>query len=126
MNALGIGLAALAAFVLSFVFYAVAPAYPAATDSSEAAAKSLGPAQIIVEVLRNLATAALMAGLMMAAGWNGIGAGVLLGVALFTLPVVLLTGSVVHERVPLRTAATHALDWLIKLAAVGAIIGIFA
>lgn len=126
MIALGIGLAALAAFVLSFVFYAVAPAYPPATDSSEAAADRVGPAQVIVEVLRNLATAALVAGLLIAAGWSGIGAGVLLGLALFTLPVVLLTGSVVHEGVPVRTAATHLLDWLIKLAAIGAIAGTFA
>lgn len=126
MIALGIGLAALSAFVLSFFFYAVVPAHPAATDSSEAAAAGFGPAQIIVEVLRNIATAALVTGLMMAAGWHGIGAGVLLGLALFILPVVLLTGSVVHEKVPVRTAATHALDWLIKLAAVGAIVGIFA
>ena len=34
--------------------------------------------------------------------------------------------SVVHEGVPMRTAATHVLDWLIKHAAIGAIAGIFA
>ena len=62
---------------------------------------------------------------MVAAGWHGIGAGVLLGLALFTLPVVLLTRSVVHEGVPIRTAATRVLDWLIKLAVIGAIAGIF-
>ena len=96
---------------------------PAATDSSEATADGVGPAQIIVEVLRNLANAALVAGLMVAAGWHGIGAAVLLGLALSTRPVVLLTRSVVHEGVPIRTAATHVLDWLIKLAVIGAIAG---
>lgn len=99
---------------------------PAATYSSEATADRVGPAQIIVEVLRDLATAALVAGLIVAAGWFGIGAGALLGLALSTLPVVLLTRSVVHAGVPIRTAATHVLDWLIKLAVIRAIAGIFA
>jgi hypothetical protein len=33
---------------------------------------------------------------------------------------------VLWEHVPARTATTHALDWIIKLAAVGAVIGAFA
>jgi len=49
--------------------------------------------------------------------------GALLGAGLWTLPVVLLIGSVVHESTPSRSAALHAGDWLVKLVALGAIIG---
>jgi hypothetical protein len=39
-----------------------------------------------------------------------------LGLALWVaFPGVLLTGSVVHEKVPWRLAAIHAGDWLVKL-----------
>lgn len=38
-------------------------------------------------------------------------------------PVVLLSGSVVHEKVPWQLAAIHAGDWLIKLALVSTIVG---
>lgn len=30
-------------------------------------------------------------------------------------PVVLLVGSVIHEHLPMRIAAIHAVDWLVKL-----------
>ena len=46
------------------------------------------------------------------------------GVALWTgFPVVLWVGAVVHERTPVRLAAIHAGDWLLKLLAVGALLG---
>ena len=38
-------------------------------------------------------------------------------------PVVLLTGSVVHEKVPWRLAAIHAGDWLVKLLLVTLVVG---
>jgi len=40
-------------------------------------------------------------------------------------PVVLLAGSVFHERVPLLLAAIYARDWLLKLAAVAIIVTIW-
>jgi Domain of unknown function (DUF1905) len=49
--------------------------------------------------------------------------GLLLGLALTVLPIVLLAGSMLWEDVPARTAATHALDWIIKLVSIGAIVG---
>ncbi len=38
-------------------------------------------------------------------------------------PAVLLTGSVVWERVSPVTAAMHAGDWLLKLLLIGAVLG---
>jgi hypothetical protein len=38
-------------------------------------------------------------------------------------PVVLLSGSVFHEKVPWQLAAIHAGDWLVKLLLVSAVVG---
>ena len=83
-------------------------------------------AQLLVELLRNLAVAALVAGLLAAGDWSGLLAGVLVGLSLSIVPVVLLAGSVFHEGVPMRRAALHAGDWLIKLVAIGAVLGLFS
>ena len=77
-------------------------------------------------MLRSAVTATLTAGLLSATDSRGAVAGALLGAALWALPLVLLTGSVIWERVPVRTAAQHAADWLIKLVAIGSIVGAFA
>lgn len=39
-------------------------------------------------------------------------------------PVVLLTGSMIWERVPWQTAAIHAGDWLLKLLLVALAVGL--
>ena len=45
--------------------------------------------------------------------------------ALDRVPVILLLGSVVHEKVPWRLAALHAGDWLVKLLLIAVIVGIW-
>jgi hypothetical protein len=53
--------------------------------------------------------------------------GPLLAVAVLAwvgFPAVLLSGSVLHERVPWQLAAIHAGDWLLKLIAVTLIVGL--
>jgi hypothetical protein len=115
---MGIAVATVVAFVLSLGFYALVP--------TGAADEKPAPWQIGVELLRSALVAALITGLLRAAGWQGAPAGALLGLALWVLPVVLLTGSVIWERVPPRRAAPHAGDWLIKLVAIGAVTGAFA
>ncbi len=120
MIALGIGSAAVAAFIGSAVYYGVLPA-PAA---SEPAPQRPVAAQVLVELLRNLAVASLVAGLLAVADRNGLGDGAVLGLSLWTLPVVLLAGSVFHEGVPTRRAAFHAVDWLIKLVVIAGIVGL--
>ncbi len=67
--------------------------------------------------VRSAVVAGLLTGLLHAAGWDGPGTGVALGLALWSLPVVLLAGSVLWEGVHARAAALHSGDWLIKLAA---------
>ena len=116
---IGIVVATGVAFVLSFGFYALVPAGP---DEGGRPA----PWQIGVELLRGALTATLVSGLLTVAEWNGVTDGALLGLALWVLPLVLLAGSVTWERVPLRRAAPHAGDWLLKLVAIGAVVGAFA
>jgi hypothetical protein len=118
--ALGVVIATVAAFVVSAAYYGIAPA---PMPSEPVPQRAMG-ALVLVELLRNLAVAALIGGLLAAANWSGLVAGLLVGSSLSILPVVLLAGSVFHEGVLPRRAAVHALDWLIKLAAMGAILGL--
>ena len=121
MLVLGVLTATAAAFVISALYYGTMPA-----ASPELAPERPLGAQMVVELVRNLAVAGLVAGLVAAANWSGLGAGVLLGLSLGVLPVVLLAGSVFHEGVPTPRAALHTGDWLLKLVAIGAIVGLFA
>ena len=125
MIGIGILIATAVAFVISFAFYAVAPAASPSGDTPEASTQPRWW-QILIELLRSALVASLIAGLMGAAEWHGPLPGLLLGLALSVLPIVLLTGSVIWEQVPVRAAATHTIDWIIKLAAIGTIVGIFA
>lgn len=123
MVALGIGLAALAGFVLGGIYYAVTPAAPAVPG--HAAPSRPAPAQVFVELVRSAALAGVIAVLMIAAGFQGPVAGALLGAELWVLPIVLLAGSVFHEGTTVRAGLLHAGDWLIKLVAIGVIVGFF-
>lgn len=122
MVALGILMATAAALVISAIYYGAMPAAPLSEPERQRPVIT----QVVVEVLRNLVVAALVGGLLAAADWSGLGSGALLGLSLWTLPIVLLTGSVFHEGVSTRRAALHAGDWLIKLVAIGAIVGLFS
>ncbi len=126
MLLLGIVIAAVVAFILSSVYYIVAPkAPPASAERGSNRDARPKPWQIALELVRSAVVAGLLAGLLTAAGWSGPGAGALLGLALFALPLVLLAGSVQWEKVPVSTAALHAGDWLIKLVLIGVIVGLF-
>jgi hypothetical protein len=83
------------------------------------------PAWVLpVEFTRSATVATAVAVLADRTGATGPGDGVRLGLTLWTaFPVVLLTGSVVHERVPWQQAAIHAGDWLVKLLLVSAVVG---
>jgi hypothetical protein len=77
------------------------------------------------EVLRGLALAVVVLGLAAATGTDSGGGGLLLGLALWVgFPLVLWTGAVVHEGTPVRPAALHGGDWLLKLLALGLLAGL--
>ncbi|PRB18347.1 DUF1761 domain-containing protein [Microbacterium sp. MYb62] len=125
MIILAIVLATVVSFIASAALYAVPPvsALIARTSTPRPGLPVL--AQMASVVLRSLIVSCLVAGLMAAAGWHGAGTGSLLGLALCTLPFVLLMGGVVHENTALSAAAIHLLDWVLKLTIIGAIVGSF-
>jgi hypothetical protein len=77
-----------------------------------------------VELARSTAVATAVAVLADATGRRGTGAALRRGLGLWgAFPVVLLTGSVVHENVPWQQAAIHAGDWLVKLLLISLVVG---
>jgi hypothetical protein len=123
-------LAVVAATAASFAFSAILYAAPpvAAYTGRHSTPRPGVPlaVQMGAVVLRSLVAACLVAGLMRAGGWEGLGAGALLGLALGALPTAILSGAVVHEGVPVRLAAIHGLDWVVKLTLIGALVGLLA
>ena len=119
MVIIGTAAAALAAFLLGALYYAVAPS-PGGAQGPRRSALSI----VVVELARSTVVAALMAGLLTAADVDDPLGGGLLGLALWFLPVVLLTGSVFHEGTRPASADLHAGDWLLKLVAIGVMLGI--
>lgn len=114
--------ATLAAFVLGFVFYGVFGGQLAQVSAASSADRP--PWQVpVVEVVRALILAMVVAGVAALAEvdtWTG---GVVLGLVLWIgFPFVLWTGAMFHERTPLKLAAIHAGDWLVKLLAIGLIV----
>ncbi len=111
---------ALLAFVLGGAWYAVlrAPSADGGAPSRPAGLTAL------VEAARCLVLACVVSGLVRLVGADTWWLGALLGLALFVgFPLVLWSGAMWHERTPWRTAAVHAGDWLVKLLAVGALVG---
>jgi hypothetical protein len=77
-----------------------------------------------VELARSATVATAVAALCDGAGVRDRGAAVRLGLGLWAaFPAVLLSGSVVHEKVPWQQAAIHAGDWLIKLLLISLVVG---
>ena len=77
-----------------------------------------------MELARSATVATGVAVLARRTGVAGTGGALALGAGLWTaFPLVLLTGSVVHEKVPWQLAAIHGGDWLLKLLAVSAVVG---
>ena len=77
-----------------------------------------------VELACRTAVAAAVAALADRTRTQGAAEAARLGLELWgAFPVVLLTGLVVHEKVPWQQAAIHAGDWLVKLLLVSALVG---
>ena len=111
---------AVLAFVLGGAWYAVLGAPGAAGESPS---RPGGPTAL-VEAVRCGVLAGVVTALAVLTGADTWWQGLLLGALLFVgFPLVLWTGAVWHERTPLRTALVHGGDWLVKLLAVGALVG---
>ena len=116
-----IGVAAGASVMTSAAWYTAWSARLAALDDAYAG-EARPPAWMLpVELARNTTVATAVAVLARGSGTAGT---VRLGAGLWAaFPVVLLTGSVVHEKVPWQKAAIHGGDWLVKLLLIAGIVG---
>jgi Protein of unknown function (DUF1761) len=124
LNYLAIVAAAAAAFVISAAWYGVLGGQLATLHDAYVAARSPSARAAFIELARNLIVTAVVAGLAVQVRVDGWAEGAVLGLVLWIgFPVVVLAGSVYHERVPLKLAAIHAGDWLLKLIAISIIVG---
>jgi hypothetical protein len=122
----GIATAAVTAFVVSSVYYTlVTPIEQRAVGAAAVDRGRPGPAKVLTELVRTASTAAVFAWIADRADDLAVGDGVVLAlVAWVGFPVVLLTGSVIWEKVPPVTAAMHAVDWLLKLLLIAVVLGL--
>jgi len=115
--------AAALAFVLSGAYYAALGAQLARVSAADA---QMPPWKVAVELARNLVLAAVVAGLAVRGDIDEWSGGLLLGLALWlAFPLVLWTGALIHENTPVRLAAIHAGDWLLKLLAVAVLVSVW-
>jgi hypothetical protein len=116
MNWLAVVVTVVAVFVLSSVYYSVLG--HEAGDGGRPA-----PWQIGLELCRS-ALVTVMLAVLVSRMDLGLGGGLLLALAAWVaFPFVLLSGSVMWDKVPWRIAATHGGDWLLKLLVIGAVVG---
>lgn len=117
LNWIAIVVAAVAAFILSTVYYIVFAARMVDLRGGEADADGgMQPWKIGVQALRDVVLATVVASLIALVGVDDVGGAVALAVTLWIgFPVVLLTGSVIWENVSPALATIHAGDWLLKL-----------
>ncbi|MET8997951.1 DUF1761 domain-containing protein [Amycolatopsis sp. NPDC004169] len=114
-----------AAFVASAAWY-TAFGRVRARLSPAGAASGPSPWRMGAEFARTLVLVTAFALLTAAVGVDGIAGALGLALAVWAgFPAVILAGSVLHERVPVRLAALHAGDWLVKLTLVAAVLSVW-
>jgi hypothetical protein len=122
----GIVVAAVVAFVASSLYYAaVTPLERRVLGGAAPDRGRPGPGKVVAELVRTAVVAAAFAWLARRADLADLPGALGLAAVLWAgFPLVLLTGSVLWERVAPVTAAVHAGDWLLKLALVGLAVGL--
>jgi hypothetical protein len=124
IHLVAVAVATIIAFIGSGAYYAVL-GRELATVSQTAASGETPPSWTFpAELVRTLILVLIVAGLASQTGADTWPSGLLLGLVLWIgFPLMLWTGAMLHERTPLKLAAIHAGDWLIKLLLVTAIVG---
>jgi hypothetical protein len=126
LHYLAIAAAAIAVFVFAAVYYSVLAGYGARWSAAWAESSGTPPWLILVELIKALVVASVIAGLVGLLGITDVAGALVLGLVLWiAFPVVLLIGSVTHENVPWQLAAIHAGDWLVKLLVIAVIVTIW-
>jgi hypothetical protein len=123
---LGIAVAAIAAFIVSSVYYiALSPIEKRALGSSAPDRGRPVAWKAVTELLRTAMLATAFWWIAVQAHLLALPGALLLAlVAWIGFPLVLLTGSVIWERVSPVSAALHAGDWLLKLLLVALVLAL--
>jgi hypothetical protein len=127
INYLAVVVAAVAAFVAASVWYIVFGKELAKVSTAFAEAlQKRQPRKMLVVLGQSLVLALVLAyviGLIGDVDWMGaVRVGVLLWIGLSAMQWV---GSILWENVPVKMAAIHAGDWLVKLVLIAVIVGVW-
>jgi hypothetical protein len=128
INYLAVVAAAVAAFVVSSVWYTIfgnAWMELRGTDPATAADTATPAWTVLFVVVQSLVVAFMLAYFVVHLGvvdWKGA---LCLGALVWVFPAMILLGSVVHENVPFMLAAIHAGDWLVKLLLMTVVVGVW-
>lgn len=122
----GIAIAAVSALVLSSVYYMVTTPLEQRVLGDRALDRGRpAPWKVVTELVRTAVVAAAFAWIAERGDLLALPSSLLLALVLWAaFPLVLLTGSMMWERVPWPTAAVHSGDWLLKLLLVAFVIGL--
>ena len=132
VNYLAVLVAAIAVFVLGWLWYSPLLFYKPwmrakGIDPAVAMSGAKMPAgKLVIELVRCIVLAyiiARFAALLGISSWMGaVHFGVMLWIG---FPVILLTGSVLWDNVPVKVAAIHAGDWLVKMLVIPIIVSVW-
>ncbi len=127
INYLAVIVAAIAAFVTSAVWYMVFGKELAKVSAAFAEGRQKPqPWKMLVVIAQSFVIALVLAyvlGLIGTRDWiGGLRTGVVLWLGLAAMQWV---GSMLWEKVPLKMAAIHAGDWLVKLVLIAVIVGVW-
>lgn len=132
VNYLAVLVAAITVFVLGWLWYSPLLFYKPwmrarGMDPAVAMVGAKMPAgKLVIELVRCLVLAYVIAHFVAALGVSNWLIAAHLGVLLWIgFPVILLTGSVLWDNVPVKVAAIHAGDWLVKLLVIPIILSVW-
>jgi hypothetical protein len=132
VNYIAVLVAAIAVFLLGWLYYSPLLFYKPwmrarGIDPAAAMAGAKMPGgKLVIELLRCIVLAyiiARFAALLGISSWMGaVHFGVLLWIG---FPVILLIGSILWENTPVKVAAIHAGDWLVKMLVIPIIVSVW-
>lgn len=118
--------AAIAAVIISAIYYIALAKQRAALSPAAREKGKPQPAVLGLEVVRTAVLTWVMAALLQRLPDTGVPSTLrVCGLLWLGFPVVLLAGSVIYEKTPWKLAALHAGDWLIKLMLIGSILAVW-
>ncbi len=125
LNYLAILVATVVAFFLSGAWYAGFGGQLARLNAVYAEAGRPPIWTVLAELVRSFVVATVLAWLTMQMGNEDWTDAVVLGLVVWVgFPLMILSGAVLHEKVPWKLAAIHVGDWLMKLLAIALIVGL--